>query len=104
MAMELVSVSVSDIVSDYRIKSAGILNLPIYASLAEKINPMKANGINVRGTLDELLTQIDVVVDCTPKGIAAKNLDHYRTHLGSLPPYFLGFTTLNEPHTNLQLI
>lgn len=74
--MELVGVS--DIVSDYRIKTAVVLNLPIYASLIEKVDQMKAMGIPVKGTLDDLLTQIDVVVDCTPKGIAAKNLDRYR--------------------------
>lgn len=74
--MELVGVS--DIVSDYRIKSAVVLNLPIYASLTEKVAPMKATGIPVRGTLDDLLNQTDVVVDCTPKGIAAKNLERYK--------------------------
>lgn len=74
--MELVGVS--DIISDYRIKAADVLNIPIYASLLEEANQMKAAGIPVRGTLDHLLTKTDVVVDCTPKGIAAKNLDRYR--------------------------
>jgi len=39
---------------------------------------MRAAGLNVTGTLDELLGQADVVVDCTPKRIAAKNVEVYR--------------------------
>jgi len=74
--MELVGVG--DIVSDYRVKTAVVLGLPVYASLPEKVDEMKAAGIPVAGTLDELLTQVDVVVDCTPKGIGAKNLEQYR--------------------------
>ena len=32
----------------------------------------------MKGTLDGLLGQADVVVDCTPKRIAAKNVEVYR--------------------------
>jgi len=74
--MELIGVS--DVVSDYRVKAAVVLGLPVYASLPEKASEMKAAGIPVVGTLDELLAQVDVVVDCTPKGIGAKNLERYR--------------------------
>lgn len=41
---------------------------------------MRAAGIPVQGTLHELLEQVDVVADCTPKGIGARNLEHYREH------------------------
>lgn len=74
--MELVGVS--DVVSDYRIKTGVVLDLPIYASLPEKIPGMKDDGIPVIGTLDDLLAMVDVVVDCTPKGVGAKNLELYR--------------------------
>ncbi|NIW91897.1 MAG: type II glyceraldehyde-3-phosphate dehydrogenase, partial [Phycisphaerae bacterium] len=30
------------------------------------------------GTLDELLESVDVIVDCTPKGIGARNLEIYQ--------------------------
>ena len=39
---------------------------------------MRAAGLDVAGTLDDLLGQADVVVDCTPKRIAARNIDVYR--------------------------
>jgi glyceraldehyde-3-phosphate dehydrogenase (NAD(P)) len=71
-------VGVSDIVNDYRVKTAVTLGIPVYASLPDKQNDMKDAGIPVAGTLDDLLSEIDVMVDCTPKGIGAKNLDRYR--------------------------
>ena len=74
--MELVGVG--DVVSDYRVKAAVILGLPVYASLPEKADEMQAAGIPVLGTLDDLLAQVDVIVDCTPKGIGARNLARYR--------------------------
>jgi len=40
---------------------------------------MEAAGIEVVGTLDDLLGQIDIVVDCTPKGVGAANLPTYRS-------------------------
>jgi glyceraldehyde-3-phosphate dehydrogenase (NAD(P)) len=76
--MELVGVS--DVVSDYRVQTGAVLGLPIYASLPDKVSEMKTAGIPVAGTLHELLEQVAVVVDCTPKGIGAKNLDLYREH------------------------
>jgi glyceraldehyde-3-phosphate dehydrogenase (NAD(P)) len=74
--MELVGVG--DVVSDYRVKAAVVHGLPVYASLAERAEAMEEAGIPVVGTLDELLSKVDVVVDCTPKGIGAKNLARYR--------------------------
>jgi len=74
--MELVGVA--DVVSDYRVKAAVVLGLPVYASLPEKSNEMKDAGIPIVGNLDDLLKQIDIIVDCTPKGIGAKNLELYK--------------------------
>ena len=74
--MELVGIA--DIVSDYRVKAAVVLGLPVYASLSDKAAEMKSAGIPVLGDLDDLLQQVDVIVDCTPKGIGAKNLKTYQ--------------------------
>lgn len=73
--MELVGVS--DIVSDYRIRMAEQRGYAIYASVPDKAGEMRNAGINVRGTLDDLLKQVEVVIDCTPKGIDAKNKPKY---------------------------
>lgn len=69
--MELVGVA--DVTYDYRIRVAVERGYPIYASLAEKRGEMEAAGIPTVGVLDDLLRQVDVVVDCTPKGIGARN-------------------------------
>lgn len=37
-------------------------------------------GIPVSGTLDELLSQVDIVLDSTPAGIGAKNKELYKKH------------------------
>lgn len=71
-------VGVGDILSDYRVKTAVELGLPIFASVQGKAAEMRAAGIPVLGDLDDLLAQSDVVADCTPKGIGAKNLEHYQ--------------------------
>jgi glyceraldehyde-3-phosphate dehydrogenase (NAD(P)) len=74
--MELVGVS--DVVTDYRIKTASVLGLRVFASLPEKVSEMRATAIPVAGTLDDLLRETDVVVDCTPKSTGARNLARYR--------------------------
>lgn len=73
-------VGISDVVSDWRIMMAVQKGFPIFSSTGEAVNGMRAAGIPVEGVLHEALEHVDVVVDCTPKGIGAKNLDHYREH------------------------
>jgi glyceraldehyde-3-phosphate dehydrogenase (NAD(P)) len=73
--MELVGVA--DVSLDYRIRVAAERGYPIYASTAEQRPVMAEAGIPVAGTLDELLEQADGVVDCTPKGIGARNKERY---------------------------
>lgn len=69
---------VADVGTDYRIKTARELGIPVYASIDDRVDAMRASGINVQGTLDDLLQEVSVVVDCTPKGVGAKNLARYR--------------------------
>ena len=73
--MELVGVS--DVLADYRIRVAAERGYPIYASLPDKMSDMKAANLPVQGTLQDLLGQVDLVVDATPKGIGAKNKPTY---------------------------
>jgi glyceraldehyde-3-phosphate dehydrogenase (NAD(P)) len=74
--MELAGVA--DVVSDYRIRVAVERGYPVYASLREKRAEMEAAGIPVAGSLEDLLPQVEIVVDCTPKGIGAKNKELYQ--------------------------
>jgi len=69
---------VSDVVTDWRASTALRNGFRLFGATAEYAGAMRAAGLDVTGTLDELLGQADVVVDCTPKRIAAKNIDIYR--------------------------
>lgn len=75
--MELVGIA--DLATDYRIKATARRGIPIYAASSEGLAAMRAVGIQVLGDLDDLLGAVDVIVDCTPKGIAAKNLSRYQS-------------------------
>jgi len=50
----------------------------LFGATGEHAAVMRAVGLEVAGTLDDLLGQADVVVDCTPKHVAAKHIDVYR--------------------------
>ncbi|HAL17561.1 MAG TPA: type II glyceraldehyde-3-phosphate dehydrogenase [Anaerolineaceae bacterium] len=77
---DMLLVGIADVVSDWRIKVAVEKGYPVFASTSEAVDGMRVAGIPLRGTLDDLLERVDVVADCTPKGIGAKNLKHYREH------------------------
>lgn len=70
-------VGVADIGSDYRLRVAVERGYPLYAAAAESRQEMEAAGLPVVGELDELLSAADVVVDCTPKRVAAANRSLY---------------------------
>lgn len=71
-------IGVSDVVTDWRARMVTKNGLSLFGATPEHVGAMRAAGLEVAGTLDELLGQVDVVVDCTPKHIAAKNIDLYR--------------------------
>ncbi len=66
-------VGVSDIVSDYRVKLGEKKGYAVYCSIPERLPDMKKAGVEVQGTLEDLLKKVDVVVDCTPAGLGTKN-------------------------------
>jgi glyceraldehyde-3-phosphate dehydrogenase (NAD(P)) len=63
--MELIGVA--DVVTDWRIKAAVKNNLPVFAFDNETFEKMKASGMDVKGTLADLLKNVDVVCDATPQ-------------------------------------
>ncbi|HXV42854.1 MAG TPA: type II glyceraldehyde-3-phosphate dehydrogenase [Anaerolineae bacterium] len=74
--MELVGVA--DVVSDWRIKVAVTKGYPVFASTPEAADHMQAAGIPLAGNFADLLGQVDVVADATPKMVASANLEKYR--------------------------
>jgi len=69
---------VSDVVTDWRAHMVIRNGFSLFGAATEHADAMRAAGLDVKGTLDELLGQADVVVDCTPKRIAAQNVEVYR--------------------------
>src|SRR5260370_6954074 len=70
-------IGVSDVVADYRVKMGQKKNFAIYSSIPEKLPDMKKAGIEVSGVLEELIKKADVMIDCTPAGLGAKNKAQY---------------------------
>src|SRR5437667_12627753 len=66
-------VGVSDVVGDYRVKLGQNKGFEIYATIPDKLPDMKKSGVEVAGTLEDRLRKIDVISDCTPAGLGAKN-------------------------------
>jgi glyceraldehyde-3-phosphate dehydrogenase (NAD(P)+) (phosphorylating) len=75
---DMVLVGVSDVVTDWRARMVTRNGFSLFGATTDHAAAMRAAGLDVTGPLDELLGQADVVVDCTPKRIAAKNIDVYR--------------------------
>ena len=73
--MELVGIA--DVVTDYRIRLAVERGYPVYAATDEARAEMEAERVPVAGTLAELLDRVDIVVDCTPKKVGARNRPLY---------------------------
>jgi len=75
-------VGISDIVGDYRVRMAAAKGYDVYASIPEKAEDMRRAGIEVAGTLPELLSKgaVDVVVDATPDKVGAENKKLYEKH------------------------
>ena len=69
---------ICDIISDWRIQNAVRKEYDIYSATQEAEGKMKSEGISVKGNMQELLKKSDIVVDCTPKKIAAQNVVIYK--------------------------
>ena len=75
---EMVIVGVADIGTDWRPRMATHKGFNLFGATPDTAEAMRAAGMQVEGTLDDLLAASDVVVDCTPKHVAAKNVELYR--------------------------
>lgn len=76
--MELIGIS--DISFEARILSVIRDKIDLYASTKEVLATGQRNGINLIGTITDLIQSVDIVVDCTPKGIGAKNTSLYNEY------------------------
>jgi glyceraldehyde-3-phosphate dehydrogenase (NAD(P)) len=69
---------VSDVVTDWRAQMVARNGFRLFGASKEHVTNMRAAGLDVAGAMEDLLGASDIVVDCTPKRVAAKNVDVYR--------------------------
>ena len=53
---------------------------PLYAAVEDRIELFDEAGIELAGTVDELVAAADIVVDACPSGIGAQNKELYEAH------------------------
>ena len=74
--MELVGVA--DVSADWRVRQVLQLGIPLFAASGDATEPMRHAGLQISGTLEDLVAGCDVAVDCTPKRVGARNAETYR--------------------------
>lgn len=72
-------VGVGEVAADWRTRSLVAKDIALYAADDHAWTAMRKADIEVAGPLEELIYAAEIVVDCTPKGIGAKNADLYRS-------------------------
>lgn len=63
---------------NFEAKRAVELGYNIYMSAPDRENLFEEAGIPVKGTIDDLYDKVDILVDCTPGGVGAKNKETYQ--------------------------
>ena len=74
--MELIGVA--DVAADWRIAQAIGRGIPLFAAADDARPAMDQAGLAVSGSLEDLVTASEIVVDCTPKHRGAANAEIYR--------------------------
>lgn len=78
MQDDMILAGVCDVITDWRIKMAEVKNIPVFAAEETFQNNMNEAGIKTSGTLNDLLSSVDIIIDCTPKKVAAQNIEFYK--------------------------
>ncbi|PTD93736.1 type II glyceraldehyde-3-phosphate dehydrogenase [archaeon SCG-AAA382B04] len=62
---------------DYEGKIANENSYGLYSAIPEKVSDFKESEVEIQGDIHDLLGKSDIVVDCSPGGIGAKNKELY---------------------------
>jgi len=76
---DMLLAGVSDVITDWRARTIVRNGFRLLGATSDAASAMRDAGLPVAGVLDDLLGQVDVIVDCTPKQVAARNVDLYRS-------------------------
>lgn len=64
---------------DYMAK-LGSTKYRLFVTDKSRVEKFDAAGIRVDGTVEDMISDCDVVVDCSPEGVGEKNIELYRKH------------------------
>ncbi|SFR58525.1 MULTISPECIES: type II glyceraldehyde-3-phosphate dehydrogenase [Halorubrum] len=84
--MELAGVTKAS--PDYGVEAAARRDYALYAAVEDRADEFAAAGVDLAGTLGDLLDAVDVVVDCAPSGVGERNAPVYEAH--DTPAIFQG--------------
>ncbi|QAU11591.1 type II glyceraldehyde-3-phosphate dehydrogenase [Halorubrum sp. BOL3-1] len=73
---------------DYGVEAATRRGYDLYAAVDDRANDFAAAGVDLVGTLGDLLGAVDVIVDCAPSGVGERNASVYEAH--DTPAVFQG--------------
>ena len=71
-------IGVSKTKPSYEAKMAVEKGFDLYISVPEREKLFSDAGIEIAGTVDEMIAEADIVVDCTPGNIGPENLEKYK--------------------------
>jgi glyceraldehyde-3-phosphate dehydrogenase (NAD(P)) len=71
-------VGICDIITDWRINIAVQKGYPVFAFNDAYKKQMMEAGVPVEGVFSDIIKKADIIVDCTPKKIAAQNIEKYK--------------------------
>lgn len=74
--MELAGIA--DVAADWRIAMLAKDGVRLFAASSQASQTLSDSGLDLAGSLEDLIAASDVIVDCTPKGIGAQNAEIYR--------------------------
>ena len=76
--MELAGVV--DVIPNDLVRIAVSRGYPIFAGSDDSVNGFEAAGVSVAGVAPDLLSSVDIAVDCAPPGVTDKNVALYKQH------------------------
>jgi glyceraldehyde-3-phosphate dehydrogenase (NAD(P)) len=76
--MELVGVAKTR--PNHEARSAVDHGYPLYAAIEDRADQFAEAGIHIAGLVDDLVSEVDIVVDACPSGIGEANLELYAEH------------------------
>ncbi len=74
---DMTLIGVTKATPDYKAWFAKKYNYPLFTAVPEKMEDFKKAGIEVEGTVEDLISQADVMVDCSPDKVGAKNKETF---------------------------